>query len=87
MLKAVLSVHGIDFRHTHDLVELIDLVEANGVPCPDYVHESRRLNAFAAIFRYDRLAPDDNAAFDRKWAVACVRKTRKWAEEIIGAGS
>jgi len=87
LLKAVLSFHGIDFRHTHDLVELIDLVEANGIPCPDYVHESRRLNAVAAIFRYDRLTPDDAAAFERMWAGAGVRKTTRWAEEIVGAGN
>ena len=83
LLKAALCFHGIAFRRTHDLVELIDLLTDNGISCPDEVEEGRRLTPFATVFRYDALSPGDDASFDRAWAVDCVVAVREWVMGII----
>lgn len=83
LLKAVLSFNDIHFRRTHDLVELIDLLIANDIACPDFVEDSRRLNPFATMFRYDELLDESDMAFEAEWALECVEKTMGWAEGII----
>ena len=82
-LKAVLSFREIDYRRTHDLVELIDLLQENDIPCPEHIEESRRLSPFAAVFRYNQLLPYDEADFEWSWALECVRETKNWAEKIV----
>ena len=86
LLKAVLCFHGIAYRRTHDLAELIDLLKDNGVSCPDQVEQGRRLTPFATVFRYDALSLDDQASFDRQWVVDCVAEVRKWVEGIVPPG-
>lgn len=52
-LKAVLTVEQVDFRRTHDLEELANLVADLGLPLPFAAREFRRLTPFAVDFRYD----------------------------------
>lgn len=84
MLKAVLSLRSVRYRRTHDLVELIDLLRENGIAFPDELEEVRRLGPFAAEFRYDELPEEPEKPFDRQWALDCVRRTKAWAESILG---
>ena len=83
ILKAVLSFHDVPYRHTHDLVELIDQIRDAGIEFPSELEDVRRLGPFATVFRYDELAPELDEPFDRSWAVDCVRRTRAWAEMAI----
>jgi HEPN domain-containing protein len=83
LLKAVLNFNNIRFRRTHDLVELIDLLNANDITCPDFIEDSRRLNPFATLFRYDELLEDDDSLFEPEWALQCVRDATAWAEGVI----
>lgn len=87
MLKAVLAFASVRSRRTHDLVELIDLVRENGLPFPDDLEEIRRLNPFAAAFRYDDLPEEPEGPFDRSWASDCVSRTRAWAESALRRGT
>lgn len=83
LLKAVLAFASVRYRRTHDLVELIDLLRENRLPLPEGLEDVRRLNPFAAAFRYDDLPEEPEAPFDRPWAVDCVQRTRTWAESIL----
>ncbi len=84
ILKAVLSFHGVRYRYTHDLVELIDQIRDAGIEFPSGLEDIRRLGPFATVFRYDELAPELDEPFDRSWAMDCVRKTIAWAQTVIG---
>jgi len=79
-LKAVLSLHQIPFRKTHDLGELIDLLSDAGKPTPPEANEIDFLNPFAVSFRYDLI---DLETFDRNQAKALVEKVRNWATTQI----
>jgi HEPN domain-containing protein len=83
LLKAVLMHSSIQYRRTHDLVELLDLLRENGLSYPPELEEVRRLTPFAAAFRYDELPDESEEPFDRLWAQDCVRKTRSWAESVL----
>ena len=79
-LKAVLSLHQIPFRKTHDLGELIDLMSDAGKPIPPEASELDFLNPFAVTFRYDLI---DLETFDRNQAKALIEKVRNWAATQI----
>lgn len=84
-IKAVLSFHGIKYRRTHDLAELIDLLKDNAITYPSSLDDSISLTPFAAEMRYDYLPPEQNAeqTFDRKGAVRLIRAALEWAGGII----
>ncbi len=79
-LKAVLSLHQIPFRKTHDLGELIDLLSDAGKPTPPEATEIDFLNPFAVTFRYDLI---DLETFDRNQAKFLVENVRNWAATQI----
>ena len=79
-LKAVLSRHNIEFRRTHDLLTLLDLLQDNGLPLPpgaDWVDE---LNPYAVEARYGAIDPD---GLDRAYAVDVMQKIVGWAASLI----
>lgn len=83
LLKAVLSIRGIMYRKTHDLVEIIDLLRDSGVDFPMELEDVRKLSPFAAEYRYGELPLDDESPFDRRWAAECVRRVREWTEPFF----
>lgn len=83
LLKAALSLKGVSYRKTHDLAELIDLLQDSGVDIPEAIEDVRQLGPFAVEFRYDDLPEEHEAAFDRAWAADCVKKTREWVERLM----
>jgi len=81
-LKAVLFSRQIEFRRTHDLVELAQLLRQHGAETPVADDLLRRLNPFAVTFRYDDMdiesvTPEDVATW--------VASVRRWAEEQVSA--
>jgi HEPN domain-containing protein/predicted nucleotidyltransferase len=84
-LKAVLSFHGVPYRRTHDLGELLDGLKSAGVAYPSVLEGSVMLTPFAAEMRYDYLPPEDKAEepFDRLGAIQLVRAALTWAEGLI----
>ena len=55
-LKAVASYHGIVFRRTHDVDELVDLLLQYQVVMPFPPDQFSVLNPFAVILRYEQIS-------------------------------
>jgi HEPN domain-containing protein len=79
-LKAVLSLHEIPFRKTHDLIELIDLLRDRVKVLPPHAETLEALNPFAVTFRYDLVELE---ALDREQIQDIVDRVRRWAGEQI----
>ena len=84
-LKAALSFHGVPYRRTHDLAELIDLLSTAGIAHPEALEDAVVLTPFAAEMRYDYLPPEDEreAPFDRGAAMRLVSSVLAWAEAVV----
>ena len=52
-LKAVMFLHKLEFRRTHDLEELAGTLTDAGINIPLQEEELRRLTPYAIEFRYD----------------------------------
>lgn len=82
-LKAILTLHDVDYPFIHDLVALIELVRRRKISFPQELEDVRRLTPFATMLRYEELPADPRHALDRSWALNCVRQVRAWAESMI----
>lgn len=76
-LKALLAYYQVEFRKTHDLAELIDLLEDNGHPIPVELGDLDKLSPFAVEYRYDLFSVGDSP-FDRNAARSLVMGLRAW---------
>ena len=79
-MKAVLALHQIEFRKTHDLTALIDLLEEYDLTRPPLLDAIKRLNPFAVVLRYDFI---ELGALDREQAQDVVSSVRRWAGEQV----
>ena len=77
-LKAVLSARMIEFRRTHDLISLLDLLEDNSVPAPPEADWLDELNPYAVEARYGTIEP---AGLDRKRALRAAEEVLQWARD------
>jgi HEPN domain-containing protein len=75
-LKAVLSAAGIEFRRTHDLVTLIDLLARAGIAPPQDLQWVDELNPYAVEARYGLIQP---GRLDRARALAAAERMLAWA--------
>lgn len=80
-LKAALALRRIPFRKTHDLSELLDLMEEHGVPAPPFVHSLDELNPYGVLLRYEL---GEIGPFDRVQAQAMARAVKDWAAHLVG---
>jgi len=84
-LKAVLFSRQIEFRRTHDLTELTQLLRQGGIETPVADDILERLNPFAVTFRYDDM--DIDLMMTREDAVGPVVEGRKWAEAQVSTAA
>ena len=84
LFKAALSLRQVAFKKTHDLVQLLNLLNASGLVAPSEVEESRRLGPYAVEFRYEDITEGTAPSLDRTWVAECVRKTREWVDGLFG---
>jgi HEPN domain-containing protein len=84
-MKAVLARRAVEFRRTHNLGLLLDMLKDNGVPLPPEGEGLVRLTPWGAHMRYDRPAarPPAKNPLDRSWLRMCVRQTQAWAETLM----
>lgn len=82
-LKAVLALHGVEFRRTHDLAVLLDLLDRQTGLIPPYAGELDDLTPYAVILRYDILGSNP---LDRGHVRTMVEAVHRWADEQINAG-
>ena len=81
-LKAVLTAAGVRIRKTHDLREILDILQDNGIRVSEEIRRVRELSPFAAEYRYDAwLAPAEN--LDRPALLALVRRCVEWAASEV----
>jgi HEPN domain-containing protein len=85
-IKAVLAHQRIAYRRTHNLKQLVRVLNDAGVSCPPELSEAAALTPFAVELRYDMLPvhDDDAPPFDRQWAERCVARIAEWASSIVG---
>lgn len=83
LLKALLHVQGIRYRHTHNLGELIHLLERSGQPLPPELDDLRDLTPYATDWRYDFIPGVGESRLDRKAFRGMVASLRKLVEERI----
>ncbi len=81
LLKAVLVERDIPYELSHNLLYLLQLLEAGGARPPAEMQDLGMLNPFALAFRYD-LRPDVSS-FDRAKAQALVADLRGWCEARV----
>lgn len=79
-LKAVIALHGIPFRRTHNLDELVDLLMDHHAPRPPNVELFQGLTRFAVEFRYD---VDEVMSLDRAQAHEIIEAVRRWAVDQV----
>jgi len=77
----LLAAHEVEFRRTHDLVELMEVLEDNGLPLPENRDALEDLEPFAVTARYDFF--DEPVSFDRHDAVETARSVRFWVDSVL----
>lgn len=83
ILKGVLANYGIEFRKTHDIRELVDLLIDNGIQFPEELEDIDMLTPFAVEYRYDFYGEEYEEKLDRMELKNMLEKLKKWAYEII----
>jgi HEPN domain-containing protein len=83
-VKAVLVLKGRRFAKTHDLAELLALVEDAGVTVPAAVLEAKRLTPYAVAGRYPGVSEDASEG-DHREALAIAEAVVGWATTLIDA--
>lgn len=79
-MKSVLSCRGVEFRRTHDLIVLLDLLQDNGCPAPPHADRLDELNPYAVEARYGTIEP---IGLDRPYVLAVVTDVLRWAQSQI----
>jgi HEPN domain-containing protein len=80
-LKAALAWHGIDYRLTHDIAYLTELLETAGVAVPSEVAAADALTPWAAALRYEE--PPTAEGLDRDLAASSAAAALAWASRLI----
>lgn len=81
-LKAVAEYHGIVFRRTHDVDELVDLLLQHKVLMPFPSDQFSSLNPFAVILRYEETPYVSMSVEDMRQLVDLAYQ---WARGVIAA--
>lgn len=79
--KALLVFHGIPYRRTHDVLELLDLLIANGHPVPATLEPLQEMTPFAVEYRYESPDRYEDAPLDRARALRLVAELEIWVKE------
>jgi HEPN domain-containing protein len=80
--KAALFCHLIEFRRTHDLQRLTDLLSEHGLQAPLTITQLAALNPCAVLLRYDD-AEIEVENVDRTELGRMVTSVRAWAEDVF----
>jgi len=81
-IKGMLTHGGIEFPLVHDLADLLELAETNGIPVPDDVKRSARLTQYASLTRYP-FAGETATEAEHAQAVELARTVIAWARKAI----
>lgn len=79
-LKAVLAAYGVEVKKTHDIFELIELLENNSCPLPPNHASLDELTPYAVFYRYDLL---ETTYLEREELRERVEVVFAWAETCV----
>jgi HEPN domain-containing protein len=80
-LKAWMAYKGIKYRHTHDLMSLLDSLDAAGEDTAD-LDDLVDLNSFAVQYRYES-ADEDDVPIDRPDVLDKIQRLFDAVQELI----
>ena len=81
-LKTVLILHGVEFRKTHALDELLDLLRDKKLSVPANEEQLEYLTPYAVLWRYDF---DSSESLARENTMDVVKQVYQWAENNIAS--
>ena len=81
-IKAVLIFRELDFRKTHDLRELLTLLDSAGYPIPTEIWEAVDLSDYAVETRYPGLS-EPVSEKEYRDAVALAETVVRWADKQL----
>ena len=79
-LKAVMFLHGLEFRRTHDLEELAGTLADVNIDIPLDGEELRRLTPYAVEFRYD---DEPMPLVSPEQAISYASRVLAWADKTL----
>ena len=82
-IKAVFVGRRMRLPKTHDLLELLTLLERAGVQIPDAIRQADRLSQYAVVTRYPNPAELSEEHYTQ--AVELAERILRWAESLIHA--
>ena len=83
-IKSVFVLRGERFPLIHDLEDLLQRLERNGVKIPQYLWNAAELSRFAVVTRYPGLSPLVTARKYRR-AIRIAETVVRWAERLVEA--
>ena len=84
-LKGLLLQLEVDFPYTHDLADLITLVEEQNLEVPDSVKDAAILTDYAVVTRYPGLG-EPVTEDEHEYAVAIAERVVEWVENHLDEG-
>ncbi len=81
-IKAVLVLRGTEFPLTHDIEELLEIVESSGITPPKEVQEAGLLTPYAVEFRYPGSWIEISET-DLREALEAAEQVVAWAETLL----
>lgn len=81
-LKAVLAHTGVIFRRTHDLAELLDLLEDSDIASPPHADALDELNPYAVEMRYGLIGV---SGLDRQAIGQVLQDVLRWAHRRLSS--
>jgi HEPN domain-containing protein len=84
-IKAVYVCRRESFQFIHDLDQLLETLERNGLKVPKYVRQAKKLSLFAVMTRYpDKVRPVTERRYHG--AVRIASAVLRWAERQVALG-
>ncbi len=81
LLKARLVSLGVDYPKVHNLLTMVELLEASGDALPDDLTDLFKLTPFATTFRYEE--EEEPLSFDRNELRSRIAQLHKLIQERI----
>ena len=82
LLKALLAANDIQYRKTHDIRELIDLLEDHKTPIPGELVNLDDFTPYAVEFRYEDISYE-REILDRTKAMEKIKELDAWVREQL----
>ena len=79
-LKATLATQGAEVPRTHDLLRLVELLDARGIAIPASARWIDALNPYAVEARYGMVEP---GKLDRPCTLATIDEVLAWARQRV----